>query len=172
MKEALIVIDMLNDFIKPEGALSVGEIGGKIVPFIKSEIEKMRQENKPVIFICDNHKENDPEFAMFPPHCVENTLGAKIIDELQPTKKDFIIPKRRYSGFFGTDLDLVLRENDINTVNLVGVCTNICVLYTAADARMRHYDVNVLKNGVASFDSVAHQFALQQMETVLGANIK
>lgn len=172
MKEALIIIDMLNDFIKPEGALSVGEAGRKIVPFIKSKIKKMRQENKPVIFICDNHKNDDSEFAMFPPHCIENTVGAKIIDELQPTEKDFIILKRRYSGFFGTDLDLVLRENGINTVNLVGVCTNICVLYTAADARMRNYEVNIFKDGVASFDSEAHQFALQQMEAVLGANIK
>ncbi len=54
---------------------------------------------------------------------------------------------------------------------LTGVCTNICVLYTAADARMRHYKVKVLKDGVASFDEQAHQFALQEMEKTLGVQL-
>jgi len=55
---------------------------------------------------------------------------------------------------------------------LVGVCTNICVLYTACDARMRTYDVTVLRDAVASFDPEAHDFALEQMENVLGVEVK
>jgi nicotinamidase/pyrazinamidase len=54
---------------------------------------------------------------------------------------------------------------------LTGVCTNICVLYTAADARMRQYHVKILKDAVASFDDQAHQFALQEMEKTLGAEL-
>ena len=82
-----------------------------------------------------------------------------------------MIPKRRYSGFFGTDLDITLREREIDTLRLVGDCTNICVLYTAAEARYRDYAVEVPADCVATFDPDAHTFALKQMQTVLGANV-
>lgn len=108
---------------------------------------------------------------MFPPHCIGNTKGSEIIKELEAEDNDKIIKKRRYSSFYGTDLDLYLRENNINEIYLVGVCTNICVLYTAADARNISYKVNIYKDGVASFDEEAHKFALSEAESVLGCQI-
>lgn len=172
MTSALLVIDMLNDFIKPNGALSVGESGQEIVPFIKDKIETMHKQGGPVIYVCDSHRSDDSEFKMFPPHCLAGTEGARVIDELAPAEGDIVIPKRRYSGFFGTDLDLYLREFDVSKIELTGVCTNICVLYTAADACMRNYEVMVYKKGTASFDLQAHEFALKQMENVLGVEVK
>jgi len=114
----------------------------------------------------------DKEFNLFPPHCLSGTEGANIIEELKPSKNDFIIHKRRYSGFFQTDLDISLREEGIIELELVGVCTNICVLYTAVSARMLDYRVTVLKDAVASFDQGAHDFALRQMKDVLGVEIR
>src|SRR5690606_38791002 len=123
------------------------------------------------IYICDNHEEDDKEFDMFPPHCIAGTEGSQIIQQLQVKDGDKIIKKRRYSAFYGTDLDLYLREKGVDEIYLVGVCTNICVLYTAADARNLAYKVNVFKEGVASFDEEAHEFALKEMESTLGCNI-
>jgi nicotinamidase-related amidase len=169
--KALLIIDMLEDFIDKEGALTTGPSGEGIVDFIQEKIREFKGKDYPIIYICDNHEINDKEFEMFPTHCVRGTSGSKIIKALEPKEEDKIIRKRRYSSFFGTDLDLYLRENNINEIYLVGVCTNICVLYTAADARNLAYSVNVYKNGVASFDEDAHNFALKEMETTLGCNI-
>ena len=82
-----------------------------------------------------------------------------------------MIPKRRFSGFFGTDLDITLRERSVDTLRLVGDCTNICVLYTAADARNLGYAVEVVREGVTSFDAEAHEDALRELEKTLGATI-
>lgn len=169
--KALLVIDMLEDFISKEGALSTGPAGEEIIGFIKEKTEEFRKDGHKIIYICDNHEIDDKEFDMFPAHCVAKTEGSEIIKDLDVRKDDKIIKKRRYSSFYGTDLDLYLRENNIKEISLVGVCTNICVLYTAADARNISYEVNIYKDGVASFDEEAHKFALSQAESVLGCRI-
>jgi len=163
---------MLNDFIGKEGKLYIGESGERIILPIQRKLKIFRKEKNPVFYICDHHRFDDKEFKLFPPHCVSGTRGAEIIDELKPEHNDFIIYKRRYSGFFQTDLDISLREEGILELELVGVCTNICVLYTAASARMLNYKVTVLKDAVASFDYEAHNFALKQMKDILGVEIR
>lgn len=168
MKKSFVIIDMLNDFVDEHGSLYIGVAGRQIIPFIRMELEKARKQGWPVIYICDHHRQDDSEFQMFPPHCIAGTDGANVCSELAPVPGDFIIFKRRFSGFYGTDLDICLREMKIEELVLTGVCTNICVLYTAVDARMRNYRVTVLKNGVASFSDDAHRFALQEMEKTLG----
>lgn len=169
--KALIIIDMLNDFVREGGSLFVGEAGRRVIPVIASVLKRARVEKWPVIYLCDQHTCTDSEFEMFPTHCIAGTEGGEICAELAPLEGEFIIPKRRYSGFFGTDLDLTLRELDVEELLITGVCTNICVLYTTADARMRRYKVKVLKDAVASFDVQAHEFALQEMEKTLGAKV-
>ena len=169
--KALLVIDMLNDFIEEGGALEVGQAGRDIIPFIQDKIKQFRKSGDKIIYICDNHEIDDKEFEMFPPHSVANTWGSEIISQLEILSDDKIINKRRYSAFYGTDLDLYLREKGINEIHLVGVNTNICVLYTAADGRNISYDVSVYKDGVASFSEDAHEFALKELESTLGCKI-
>ncbi len=169
--KALLVIDMLRDFIDTDGALTTGSAGADIVDFIEEKIQEFRAKDFPIIYICDNHKIDDKEFDMFPPHCIAGTEGSEIIERLEPEKGDIIITKRRYSAFFGTDLDLHLREKQIDEIYIVGVCTNICILYTAADARNLGYKVNIYEDGVASFDEEAHNFALKELKTTLGCTI-
>lgn len=169
--KALVVIDMLNDFILKDGRLYSGERAEKIVDFINEKIQEFRKNKYPIIFICDSHEKDDSEFNMFPPHCINGEYGSKIVESINVEPNDKIIKKRRYSGFFGTELDLYLREKNIDQLYLVGVCTNICVLYTAADARNLGYTVNIYESGVASFDEEAHKFALKEAKNTLGCNI-
>lgn len=169
-RKALVVIDMLRDFIDADGKLSIGPAAAA-VRAIARKIEEARAEGWPVIYVCDRHAEDDQEFTMFPPHCIAGTPGADVVNELCPGPRDKVIPKRRYSAFFQTDLDLTLRELGVDELVLVGVCTNICDLYTAADARMLGYKVTVPRDCVASFDEAAHEFALKEMERTLGVSV-
>jgi len=171
VKRALVVIDMIEDFAHEGGALYCGPSMGRIIPVIQRELERARAAGEPVIYLTDNHVPDDAEFKMFPPHAIVGTKGAEIISELAPEEADDVIPKRRFSGFFGTDLDITLRERDVDTLRLVGDCTNICVLYTAADARNLGYAVEVVRDGVTSFDEEAHHDALRELEKTLGAKL-
>lgn len=170
--QALLVIDMLNDFIQEDGVLSIGDPASRVVENVTREIKQARNKELPIIYICDTHHEDDAEFEMFPRHCVEETKGAEVISEIAPNPADYIIHKRRYSAFFGTDLDLTLRELGVEKLILTGVCTNICVLYTAADARNYGYKVQVIEDAVGSFDEEAHKWALKEMESTLGAQLE
>ncbi len=169
--KALLVVDMLNDFILEDGRLSNGRAGQEIVDFVAEKIKDYRSQGHKIVYICDNHEKDDKEFKMFPEHCVAGSYGSEIIDELDLREEDKIIYKRRYSAFFGTELDLYLRENNIRELALVGVCTNICILYTTADARNLDYEVVVYKDGVASFDQEAHEFALKEIAGSLGGRL-
>ncbi len=169
-KKALLVIDMLNDFVLDGAPLKVPNIK-KIIEPIKREMEKARSGGYPVIYLCDSHDKNDREFKMFPPHAVKNTEGSKIIEELKPQGKDIIIRKSSFSGFFNTDLDKVLKRLEVKKLIVTGDVTNICVLYTVADAVMRDYEVDIVKDAVIGLDPEGHRFALKQMEKVLKVNI-
>ena len=171
MSSALIIIDMLRDFLEEGGSLYIGGDSKAVIQNVAARLKECRQEEKPVIYIMDSHLQQDPEFEMFPVHCLAGEWGGEVVDELTPREEDILIPKRRYSAFYGTDLDLTLRELGVQELELAGVCTQICVLYTAADARMRHYDVTVRKSCVASFDQEAHEFALKEMEKTLGVKV-
>ncbi|MGH2499849.1 MAG: cysteine hydrolase family protein [Candidatus Limnocylindria bacterium] len=171
MKRALVVIDMIEDFVREGGALYCGPSMGRILPVIQREAARARAAGEPVVYLKDDHLVGDAEFATFPPHAIAGTKGAQIVPELAPEAGEVVIPKRRYSGFFGTALDITLRERGVDTLRLVGDCTNICVLYTAADARNLGYAVEVVEDGVTSFDEEAHRDALRELERTLGARV-
>jgi nicotinamidase-related amidase len=169
--KALLVIDMLKDFLNKDGALYCGDESRKIIPFVKEKIEEFHKESDLVVFICDSHDPDDLEFKMFPRHCVAGTEGAEIIDELPVEKNDVVVKKTRYSAFYKTKLDKILNKRKVSEVYMVGVCTSICVMDTVGDLRNRDYPVFVYKNGVADFDQKAHQFSLERMEKTYGAKI-
>jgi nicotinamidase-related amidase len=172
VKRALLIVDCLNDFLDPQGALTCGAAGRDALQPIARELQTARSAGDLVIFACDRHLPDDSEFELYPAHCVEGTWGAHIVPELAPCADERILPKRRFSAFYGTDLELTLREQGIDELRIVGVCTNICVLYTAADARMRGFAVSVPEAAVASFDPEAHRFALLQLTDVLHARVE
>lgn len=161
---------MLNDFVLDGAPLKVPGIE-KIIGSIKREIEKAKSEGYPVIYLCDSHDKNDREFKMFPPHAIKNTEGSKIIEELKPQGNDIIIRKSTFSGFFNTDLEEILGKLSVGRLIVTGDVTNICVLYTVADAVMRRYEVDVVKDAVIGLNSRDHKFALEQMEKVLKVSL-
>jgi len=165
-EKALLVIDMLKDFVEDGAALEVAS-ARDIVKNIKREIDNARKQGMPVIYVCDNHTEDDPEFRIWHSHAVEGTKGAEIVDDIMPQKGDMIVYKKTYSGFFETELDDILKKAGVKEVILTGVVTNICVLYTAADAYMRGYAVTVPEDCVAGLNEDDHRFALRQIKEVL-----
>ncbi len=80
---ALVIADMINDFLDPQGSLYVGEAGRTIIPFVAAKIAEERQQGAAIIFLADAHDPADPEFRRFPPHGVKGTWGAEIIPELR-----------------------------------------------------------------------------------------
>ncbi len=170
-RNALIIVDMLNDFIDPDGVLYCGEQAQNIIPYIKKRLDAYRDLGDPVIFLQDAHAPDDKEFEKFPPHCVAGTWGSDIISILTPQGQELVIPKTRYSGFYGTPLNRILSELQPDFVEVVGVCTSICVMDTVGGLVNRDLKVKVPRLGVADFDEEAHDQALRRMEKIYGAQI-
>ena len=170
-KTALIVIDMLNDFLDPGGSLYVGAQAREIIPFVARKIAEFRAPGRVVIFVCDAHAPDDPEFGAFPAHAVKGSWGAGIIPELTPAPGDYRVEKTRHSAFDDTNLDDILKQEQVEEVHLVGVLTSICVLSTVKDLFHRKLPGLVYRQGVADSDPEAHAAALKQMQQVLGAKV-
>ena len=181
-RQVLLVIDMQNDFVDPRGALSFPQ-AREIVPFIRDKVKMYLEEGKEIIFTLDTHAPEDAEFKKFPPHCLEGSWGQELIPELREVVGEAgeprvrFLKKNRYSAFYNTPLDQWLGtapgspEGPPALVEVVGVCTNICVFFTVEELANRDVPVKVYSQGVASFDPEAHRFALDQMAKVLGAEI-
>jgi len=170
-KTALIVADMLNDFLDPKGALFVGAKGSEIIPFVAAKIKEVRARGGVVIFVCDAHAPDDREFKYFAPHAVKGSWGAQVIPELPLQPGDHRVEKTRYSAFARTDLDDLFRKEQVERVEVVGVCTSICVLETVKELFDRDLPTLVYREGVADFDPEAHAFALKHMAQIFGAQV-
>ena len=169
MKLAVLVVDMLNDFVS--GVLKC-ESATRIIPNIKKLIENARERKVPVIYTNDTHLHGvDKEFQIWKPHAVSGTWGGEVIDELKPVETDYVIPKRRYSAFFATGLDLLLRELGVDTIVLTGLVTNVCIQHTAADAFFRGYKILVPQDCVEAVTEETHRKALEYMKTFYGCKI-
>lgn len=172
MSEALLVIDMLNDFVLPGAPLEVPKTRA-IIAAIRQRIDRARAKGHPVIYVCDAHLPDDPEFTRmnWPPHAVRGTTGAEVIAELAPQATDPVVEKTGYSGFHQTGMEGLLQALKVNRLVMTGCVTNICVLYTAYDAVIRGYQVSVPLDCVADLADDDGAFALKQMEEVLGVEL-
>jgi len=172
-KEALLVIDMLNDFVLPGAPLEVPETRN-VLKGIRREIDRAHAEGRPVLYVCDAHEPDDKEFRKFgwKTHAVKGTKGAEVVEELKPSPKDMVIRKNTYSGFYGTKLEETLKQLGADSLRLTGCVTHICVMFTAADAVLRDYNVTVVEDGVAGLAREDHDAALRIMKNVMGVKIE
>ena len=175
MPNVVLVVDMVRGFLEPghggeKHNLYCGDAARDIIPNVRRLIEGETAHGGHVIFLCDNHAPDDKEFETFPPHCIRGSIEAEVVPELADLATE-VIPKTRYSAFFGTPLRDRLRALAPEKVIVCGVCTDICVMHTAADARNRDYAVEVFADCVATFDEEAHRFALRHMEKILGVRV-
>ncbi|MFN3813037.1 MAG: nicotinamidase [Aquificaceae bacterium] len=161
IKDALIVVDMQNDFM-PWGALPVPD-GDKIVPTLNGYIETFSSRGLPVYLTRDWHPKEHISFeghgGVWPPHCIQDTEGAKFHRELLiPKDNKFIISKGTsrdfdaYSGFQGTFLDELLKERGVRRVFVGGVATDYCVKNTVLGALNLGYYSFVLLDGIKGVD--------------------
>lgn len=167
-KSAVLVVDMLNDFFKDGGAM-VLEGGEVLYEPIERLTHSARELNIPVFWLNQTLGPNDTLFKKRAIHCLKGTWGVQIVNELTVAEEDVIVPKRRYSGFFQTDLDLHLRERNIQQVIVTGVVTNICVRSTVNDAFFLGYDVFVPEDCVAATSEQLQQSHLYDIDTHYGS---
>ena len=170
MSNLVLVIDMVIGFMEAGRNLYCGDSARKIIPNIHELIEIEKASGSNIIFIVDTHDPDDLEFQMFPVHCVRGTEECEVIPELVEYAT-VILPKRRYSAFYKTNLTEQLCTLKPKNIIICGVCTDICIMHTVADARNRDYTVTVPTNCVATFDQEAHRYALRHMEKILGAKL-
>ncbi|MHA1859757.1 MAG: cysteine hydrolase family protein [Candidatus Asgardarchaeia archaeon] len=167
----LIIIDMQNDFVEPdaptgcEGAL-------EIVENVKALLKLVHEKGIPVIYTQELHRPDGSDFGIElekePRHCIEGSRGAEIVEELKPNLKDYLITKRRYSTFHGTDLEILLKGLHTDTLIIAGVATNVCVRATCQDAKQLNYHVIVPEECVAGTTVEAHKANLKDIQDFYG----
>lgn len=167
-RHAILVIDMLNDFASPEGALYC-EGAAIITPKLQELFKWVRARNAEgnddvqLVHIQEAHRKNDADFKVRPRHAVDGTWGSEFIPELAPQGEEYIVKKRRHSGFAHTDLELFLREENIDTVCVTGTWTNVCVRSTATDALARAFKVISLSDGIHSKTQEMHEYGMNDL---------
>lgn len=178
MKRAVIIADAINGFLVSGNLVSPRM--RNILPCLEDLLARETAAGSRLLFLFDNHAPDDPEFRMFPPHCVAGTEETQVVEELQAYSRSanaVLIPKDRYDGFYGTTLEQELTAFAPDEVVLTGVCTDICVLHTAEGLLNRGYRVLVPRACVETYDAPGHdaeeinRFAIGHLRDVLGATI-
>ena len=160
---AVVVVDMQNDFVKPEGTLVV-EAAGETIAAIRRLLDKARSGGARVAYTQDTHYEGDKEWTIWPEHCRQGTWGWRIVDELAPQEGDLVCPKSRYDGFYGTWLDYYLtRVWQVKHLVIVGTVSSICVLHTAASAGLRWFHVVAPADGMSALTEFDQALTLRQI---------
>ena len=166
-KYAILVVDMLNDFVT--GALGCDRARAIVKP-LQELLDNARKNNVPVIFCNDSHlKGIDNELKLWGDHAIRGTKGAEVIPELPIKDNDYVILKRRYSSFFQTDLDLLLKELGVTSVIITGLHTHMCCRHTAADAYQNNYEVIFANEATNAFTEEDYQYGLKYAKEVYGA---
>ena len=167
---AVLVIDMVRDFTDVEHGKVANPNSAALVPVVNEFVKQARQQNVPIIWVIESHRPGKPDWELLHvrDHCTAGTLGAELAEPLAPVEEDYVIYKRRYSAFVGTDLDLILRDNHIHTLILTGTKTNVCIRATAQDAFSRNYQVIVPRECVATDKQHLHEANLEDIDRYLG----
>jgi nicotinamidase/pyrazinamidase len=143
MKEAIIVLDMTRDSIAPE-ARAV-EKRREVLPRTAEFLQWGRRTGRPVVFVCSARRRTDKWFLKY--WELANEIwkpGQDPIPELYEREKDIVVHKRRYSGFFASDLDMTLRELEVQSLLLIGWSTSLAVATTAIDGWQLGYPTTVV----------------------------
>jgi nicotinamidase-related amidase len=180
--KALIVIDYTNDFIHDEGGLSLKAAGQAIDKATAGLMQAFGERGDHVFILYDCHHLDDdnPESWLFPPHNIAGTWGGKLYGETGETaqkllaaypERVFYLPKERFSVFFDTELDDMLKGRDITHLTFAGVCTDICVLHSMIAANYLGYTLALAATGCEALTPMGQEWALAHIKGVLGAEI-
>ena len=177
VKAALLIVDMQNDFIHSKNSPVYVPPAKKIIPKIVKLLTACRKKKIPVIYTVTFHKKDRSDWAILDKkhnrvYCIENTLGAETIPEINPQKKEYIVKKRRYSAFFKTGLERLLKRLKVKRLIVCGVTTSCCVSSTVRDAYFRDYEVIVVSDAVSATYRDLHRAALKYFRENIGLVLK
>jgi nicotinamidase-related amidase len=168
---ALILIDVIND-LEFDGSEQLLRFALPMARALARLKERAHAAQVPVIYVNDNFGRWQSDFHKQVQHCLEDGVkGEQIARLLKPGAEDYFVLKPKHSGFFETQLDILLQYLGVKTLVLTGIATNICVLFTANDAYMRDYDLIVPSDCVASNTKQENDYALKQLEQILKAHV-
>ena len=170
--KTLLVIDMVNDFCKEDGTLYVGDQVKECISEAKELIADFREAEDGIIYLCDAHGKDDPEFESWPPHCIIGSHGECVVDELEPTDNDMVMGKQTFSGVFDNRELLEILDQEDNEVIVCGVCTSICVMETVSDLSKNGIKCTVIEKACCDLDKTSHDMAINRMKILFGSEIK
>ncbi len=161
MKPAIVVVDMLKDTFKEGSRPPIAQEARRILPTLQRLLSESRKRGYPIIFACDSFLKEDFIFkGKMKVRSLRGTEGAEVIEDLKPEPTDMVLPKRRFSAFFKTDLDQTLRTWGVDTIVVTGITTECCVLTTAMDGLCHDFSVIILEDGCASRHQTIHETCL------------
>ena len=161
MKPAIIVVDMVKDNIKEVSRHPITLEAKSIVPNLQRLLGESRKRGFPVVFACDSFFEGDFIFrGKMKIHSLRGTEGSEVVDDLKPEPTDIVLPKRRFSAFFKTDLDQTLRVLGVDTIIVTGITIEVCVLMTAMDGLCHDFSAVLLEDCTASKSKEMHRACL------------
>ena len=166
-RPALVVIDIQ----KGDGGVAIPSMGGREerLPRTLSVLNAARSAGIPVIFFQEAHRRSMVDFGreldgVEDVHLLEGDVATELMDELDPRPDEPVIVKRRYSGFFGTDFEILLKGLGIDTLVMLGGLTDVCVHYTFVDGHQHDYFARVVEDCCGGSSHARHEAALDAME--------
>lgn len=167
----LLLIDVNNDFEFPS-AEALFQHALPAAQTIAALKERALAAGIPVIYVNDNFGKWRSDFRNLVSHCVDDdTRGKPIVELLRPRDEDYFVLKPKHSGFYSTTLELLLKHLGAKTLILTGFTGDICVLFTAVDARLRDYHLLIPPDCVVSQDEAENRSVLKYMQRVLEADV-
>jgi nicotinamidase-related amidase len=168
----LLIIDMINpmDFPGAETMRPGAEAVADVALILREESDRL---GVPVVYVNDNYGQWHSEKSKIVEACAApESVGRAMVGRIAPREDDYFIIKPQFSGFYSTNLPVLLPRLGVNRLVLTGIAADICVLFTAGDAHMREYDLWAPEDAVASESDERTQWALDIMRKSMGAEIR
>ena len=168
-RRALIVIDMINTY-DHEDAERLRESAKDVVPVLGKLVKRARDEGAPIIYTNDSFGQWRSDHRAL----VDEALAgehASLVEPLVPDDEAMFVVKARHSIFYETPLEYLLGQEEIEEIVLTGQVTEQCILYSALDAYIRHFDVRVPRDAVAHIHEDLAEAALKMMEINMSAEV-
>jgi len=165
-KAALLVIDMQKFFLDPKSP-TFTEGGLAVIPNVQKLIQAFRSNDRPVIYVAHVHKSAELDGGIlawwWQGMCIEGTPEAEIHDDIAPQPSEKVVYKHRYSAFYNTDLEVVLRCLKVEDIVVSGIMTNICCESTTRDAYFRDYRLFFMSDATGSINEELHLATLKNL---------
>jgi nicotinamidase-related amidase len=162
LKPALIVVDLLRDTFEKHPDAPVVLTARNFLPKLNRIIDQFHGWHLPVVFACDSFLPDDFIFkGKMSPHSLRGTPGEEVITDLHRQPRDHVVPKRRFSAFFKTDLDQTVRTLNVDTVAVAGIATPICVMATVLDALSHDFRAVIIEDCCAAHRAEHHGVVLE-----------